>query len=67
MILSLSESFAAFPFRFGALKKKMMKTTVTDSMIGLIQKHHLHVSLSVKTPPSSGPATDAIPNMPVVM
>ena len=27
------------------------------------QKHHLHVALSVKTPPSRGPTTDDIPNM----
>jgi hypothetical protein len=31
--------------------------------VALTQKHHLHVALSVKTPPRRGPTTDEIPNM----
>ena len=32
-----------------------------EGMDVLTQKHHLHVSLSVSAPPSTGPTTDAIP------
>ena len=32
----------------------------------LIKKHHRHVTWSVKTPPSRGPATEAIPHIPPI-
>jgi len=42
----------------------MRITIIVMPPIGkLMKKHHLQVALSVKTPPSNGPATEAMPYM----
>ncbi len=48
---------------FGALKKTKMIAAPKPPIGRLIQKHHLQVKLSVKTPPRRGPMTDATPNV----
>jgi len=44
-----------------SFKENNIIAIVTPPMGRFIQKHHLQVNLSVKTPPKSGPTTDAIP------
>jgi hypothetical protein len=46
----------------GTLKKNQMMMAERPPMGRLIQKHHRHEMPVVKTPPSNGPSTDAIPN-----
>ncbi len=50
-------------FRFGFLKKIATAAIEMAPNGKFIQKHHLHETLSVKAPPSSGPTTDEMPNM----
>lgn len=47
----------------GSLRITKMTTMATPPMGKLIKKHHLQLTLEVKAPPRSGPATLAIPKM----
>ena len=48
------------------MNKKII-TTIAMLPIGkLMKKHHRHVNLSVKAPPSSGPTTEATPYVPPI-
>jgi hypothetical protein len=47
---------------YGILTVKRMPTTIAAQIGKLIQTHHLHVALSVKLPPTNGPAIAEIPS-----
>lgn len=47
--------------RRGSSRENSIIANVAPPTGKFIQKHHLQVNLSVKTPPKSGPTTDAMP------